>query len=237
MNIDETVGEFLVGLLVFGGGPTVIAYAIFRFLGEKWIESKFAAQLEHVRHAHAKELHELRKKLDGELNRIVKIQDREFSVLPEAWVHLQDALVATSIIVSLSRQYPDLSRMSPERLEEFASTSRLTKVHREELRKSNDKNKYYQDIIFWYDLHAAKEAYRAFHTFINKNSIFLRPELKCAFLKIDSIMWDALISREVGQESNDHKFWIDASRKMREDIEPSIKELEAQVQAVLHRGE
>lgn len=232
----QNVGDILVGLLVYGGGPTVIAYAVFRFLGEKWIESKFAVQLEAERHEHAKELQELKKNLDSQLSRIVKLQDREFTVLTEAWGLLQNALGEISALVSLFRQYPELSRLRPDRLTEFLSTSRLTAVHRDEVQNAEDKNKHYQDLIFWYDLHDAKNTWLKYRSYINKNSIFLRPELSDAFQKINGIMWDALVSREVGQEANDVKFWVEASRTMRDQMEPLSKELHSKVRNLL-RGE
>lgn len=229
----QTVGDVLVALLVYGGGPTAIAYGVFRYLGEKWIESKFSAQLEAERHEHAKELQGLKKKLDSELSRIVKLQDREFTVLAEAWELLQDALGEVSSLVSIVRQSPDLSRLSPERLEEFLSGSRLTEVHRSEVRAAPDKTKYYQDLIFWYDLNDAKRIWWKYRSYINKNSIFLRPQLSEAFQKINGVIWDALVSREIGEESKDIKFWVEASRKMREQTEPLMKELHERVRAVL----
>ena len=232
----QTVGDILVGLLVYGGGPTAIAYVVFRFLGVKWIESKFAAQLEAERHRHAKELQELKKRLDSELSRVIKLQDREFAVLTEAWDLLQDALGEVTALVSLFRQYPDLSRLSDERLTEWLAGSRLGDVHRNEVKGAADRNKHYQSLIFWYELHDAKNAWLKYRTYINKNSIFLRPELSDSFQKINGIMWDALVSREVGQEANDTKFWVEASQKMRNEITPLIEDLRKQVRELL-RGE
>jgi hypothetical protein len=103
-------------LVVYGGGAVAIAYAVFRFLGEKWIESKFAAQLEGEKHDHAVELQELKKKVDAELSRTIRAQDKEFTVLPEALGLLHDALDKLSILVAVFREQPDLRRMSaPER--------------------------------------------------------------------------------------------------------------------------
>jgi len=232
----QTVGDILVGLLVYGGGPTAVAYVVFRFLGEKWIESKFAAQLESERHKHAKELQELKNKLDSEFSRIVKLQDREFTVLTEAWDLLQDALDEVRALVSIVSQYPDISHLNAERLNEFLSDSRFSEVHKEEIRNATDRNKHYQQLIFWYDLHDAKKTCLKYRSYINKNSIFLRSELSDSFQKINGIMWDALLSREIGEEANDRKLWIEASREMREQSVPLQGELHTKVRELL-RGE
>jgi len=230
------VGDFVGSMILYGGGSAAVAYVIFRFLGEKWIESKFSAQLESVKHEHAVELQDLKKKIDAELSRTIKIQDQEFTVLPKAWGLLHEALGQLAVVVSMFRQYPDLSQMPKERLEEWAKGCRLTDVHKAELIAAPDKNKFYQSIIFWYELNDARNAWVHYRDFINRNSIFLRPALRDVFLKINGIMWDALISREVGHEANDYKMWGEASKKVRDEIEPLVKELEARVQAVLHTG-
>jgi len=229
----QSLGDFLVSLLIYGGGPTVIAYVMFRFLGEKWIENKFAKQLEAERHQHAKELHELKKRLDSELSRIVKLQDREFSVLTEAWDLLQDALGEVSALLSMFRQYPDLSRLTDARLEEFLKNSRLSEVHRYEVKSAPDRNKHYQQLIFWYDLHDAKKAWLKYRQFINKNSIFLRAELNEPFQKVNGLMWDALVSREVGEEASDMKMWMEGSQKLRTESGPLVEELREKVRAIL----
>jgi len=37
----------LIGnIVIYGGGAVAIAYVLFIFLGKKWIENKFATQLE-----------------------------------------------------------------------------------------------------------------------------------------------------------------------------------------------
>jgi hypothetical protein len=229
----QTFGDVLVGLLVYGGGPTAIAYVVFRFLGEKWIESKFAAELEIERHAHAKELQELKKKLDSELSRIVKLQDREFTVLADAWDLLQDALDHVINLVALFRQYPDLSRLNTPRLTEFLENSQLSAVHKAEVLCAEDKNKHYQELIFWYDLNTANRACWKYRSYISKNSIFLRPELSDLFERIDGVIRNAVISREVGEESGDKKFWVQEARNMHEDIRPLLADLRAKVREVL----
>lgn len=229
MNINE----ILVNVLTYGGGATAFAYLIFRYLGQKWIESKFAAQLELQRQEHAKELHELKKRLDAELSRIVKLQDREFTVVAEAWDLLQDALSHVGALVSFLQQYPDLSRLSDDRLDEVLEGSRFTNVHRQEVRDAEDRNHRYQQLVFWYNLHDAKLVWQKYRSYIRKNSVFLRQELGDSFEKINGIMWDALVSREIGHETNESEMWVQASQKMRNDLEPLLNELRIEVRKIL----
>ncbi|HKB58780.1 MAG TPA: hypothetical protein VKC56_01920 [Gallionellaceae bacterium] len=233
----QTIGEVLTGLLVYGGGPTAVAYLVFRFLAERWIESKFAAQLETERHEHQKELQELKKKLDSELSKIIKLQDREFSVLGEAWGLLHDALGKLNAIVAMFQEFPDLSRLTDEQLRGVLGSSKLSDAHQEEVRVAQDRNKRYQELLFWYDLHSAKTAWSRYRDYINKNDIFLRSELSDSFKKINGLMWNALVSRQVGQEANDVKFWVEASQTTHDEIQPLLDELRNKVRKLLRGDE
>lgn len=76
----------LVGLVLgAGGGVAIVAYALLRFFGEKWMNAKFEERLAAFKHAQEKELEELRYKINALLDRTVKLHQKEFDVIPEAW--------------------------------------------------------------------------------------------------------------------------------------------------------
>ena len=129
-----------------------------------------------------------------------------------------------------------MSLMGAQRLEEFIEGSPLSKAHKEELRQAHDKDKFYEEIIFWYELHDAKKAWHAYRNYIIRHSIFLRPELREVFVKIADIMWNTLISRQVGQQANDTAFWVEASQKVRNEVQPLVEKLEGLVHGVLQTG-
>ena len=235
--MPQTLGDLLTTVFTVGAIPTGIAWAFFRYLGQKWLENKFAAQLEIEKHEHAKELQELKRKLDAQLNRVNKLQDREFEVLRDAWDYLQDAEGHVSSLLSIMRSYPDLARLSPERFEEFLEKSRLSAVHRQEVRDAADRTDHYRDLIFWYDLHDAKQAYWKYRALVTKNAIFMRAEMCDLFERIAQVLWDGLISREIGEGAKDIKFWVQASGEMRAKLVPLIDELRATVRTALRQSE
>lgn len=235
--VPQTLGDLLSTVFAIGVVPTGIAWAFFRYLGQKWLENKFASQLEEEKHKHAKELQELKKKLDAQLSRINKLQDREFEVLRDAWDFLQDAEGHVSSLLSIMRSYPDLSKLSPDRFEEFLGGSRLSAVHQQEVRDATNKTQHYQALIFWYDLHDAKQAYWKYRALITKNTIFLRSEVSELFEKIAGVLWYGLISREVGEESKDVKFWVEASREMRDKLVPLMEELRETLRKALRESD
>ena len=226
----EQILTFLGKVLAYGGGAAAIAYLIFLFVGKKWIESQFQDRLEQSRHEHAKELEHLKFEITSLLNRVTTFHQKEFEVIPEAWSKLHEVLFRLRPFVAFFQQYPDLDHMTPERFEEFITQSRLRESEKNELRSSTEKTKYYQEQIFWHDYSDVRTAFSEFHAYVQKNRIFMSKDLGEQFSKIDGIMWDVLIKREVGHQAADQTMWVDASRQMRNEIEPMLKEIETLLQ-------
>ena len=123
--MENEIIRFLSKILAYGGGGAAVAYCIFSFLGKKWIENRFSKRLEEYRHAQYKELEELRFKITTLINKLTKIHEKEFEVLPKSWAMMQDALGQVSSLASVYQEFPDLNRMAEDELNEFLSNSRL----------------------------------------------------------------------------------------------------------------
>jgi hypothetical protein len=221
--METSILQFLGKVIAYGGGAAVVAYAIFTFLGKKWIEHELNKKLEQVRY-----------RINTLFSRVTKIHEKEFEVLPEAWYKMQDALGRISHLTSLFQQYPDLNQMSQSALEEFLEKSRLHKFEKQELLQASDKVSYYEDKIFWHELRDVEEAFWDFHNYIIKNKIFLSPDLQEQFTKIDDVMWSAIVERKVGHEANDREMWHKAYKKIKEEINPIRDVIEKLVQTRLH---
>jgi len=231
--MDEVIAQFIGKVVAYGGGSAVVAYAIFRFLGKKWIEGKFAERLETYKNELRKELEHTRYEINVLFSRINKIHEKEFELLPEAWCKMQEALGRISHFTSLIQQYPDLNRMSQTVLEEFLDKSRLHEFEKQELLQANDKVSYYGDKMFWHELRDVEEAFWDFHNFTIKNRVFLTPDLQEQFMKIDDIMWSAIVERKVGHEANDPEMWRKAYKKIKDEVDPIRNVIEKIVQARL----
>jgi hypothetical protein len=56
-------------IITAAGGGAVAAFALFRYLGSKWIENKFSQRMEQLRHTQALELQRLRVEIDSLLRK------------------------------------------------------------------------------------------------------------------------------------------------------------------------
>lgn len=226
----EVTLKFLVEMLAYGGGSAVVAYLLFQFLGKTWIENKFAQRLELHKHHQALEIQRLRVEIDSMLSGVIKLQDREFDVLPKAWEKLDEAHGLVTWLVAPMQSYPDLDRMNSQELAEFFSKSELTDSQRQRISAAAKRTNAYSDIIFWHRLNKVRTSIGALRDFVARNGIFLPPELKQKFTKVVELLWSSLTSKQVGVEANDYKLQIQGWEKIQTEIEPLYKSIESDIQ-------
>lgn len=225
--------NFLGQVLAYGGGGAVVAYLLFQYLGKKWIENKFEERLEVVRHQHAQELARLRVEIDSLLSGALKLQEKEFTVLPEAWARLDEAHGLVAWLVSPMQEYADVDRMTSVQLDEFLGGTGFTESQKDEVRTSYKKGDTYREIVFWHRSHRAKRAFRRLQSYIARNGIFLPSELRDKFVKISEVLWSAVVAKEVGHESKDWDMQSAGWKKIKDETEPLYKSIEADIQARL----
>jgi hypothetical protein len=77
---------------------SAVAWGYFQFIGKKWVEHRFSKDLEAFKGKKQKELEDYKSQQQQELerlrhrlsSRISKIHEKEFEVLPQAWLMLND---------------------------------------------------------------------------------------------------------------------------------------------------
>ena len=158
--------KFIGQVVLYGGGSAAIAFLLFSLLGKNLIESWFSKNLKSYEY-----------QINSLFNRVTKIHEKEFEVLPQAWGKLQDALSQVGQIASPLQSYPDFKWMSETEFQEFLETTKLRKHEKEELVAAPDRNKFYQEKIFWHELHDARSRINNLHNFLIYNKIFLSKDL------------------------------------------------------------
>jgi len=233
----ETFFQFIGELVLYCGGAVAIAYGLFVFLGKKWIENKFAARLQEYKAAQDKELEDVRYRIKSLFSRISKIHEREYEVLPIAWTKLHDARDYIGNLVSPLQQYTDFSNLKEAEIRSILIRSKWEEHQIQELMSANDKNKHFQEKIFWFRLNDAKSKFVDFRTYIIRNRIYLSQELKEQFNKADDLLWESLLMREIGEEGKDRKMISDSSKQLKENIDSIIEDIERLVQVRLKYNE
>lgn len=231
---DETLS--LLGLLVWGGGGGAgVAYLLFRFLGERWIENKFASRLERLRHEHARELERLRADVNAMLSATVRLQEKEFEVLSEAWGRLFAAMAHVQSVVSPMQQYADVDRMSEDQLREFLDGTEFTKWQKDEILSASNKGEVYRNLDIRYRTIEARSKLSDFQWYVERNSVFLSAGVREKFERAEEMLRHATISKEVGGEARDFAMQHDAWRQLSEEFKPLYEETKLAVQKRLGR--
>jgi hypothetical protein len=231
--VDEIL-SFFGAVVVYGGGGAAVAFLVFKHLGKGWIDARFSERLEAFKHEQAKELQRLKVEVESLLSGALKIQEREFMVLPEAWQKLNEAYSLTSWVVSPVQQYPEVGRMADDQLEEFLSSSELLESQRKRVRESSDRNKTFVEIITWYRLNRAKKAVSELQQYTVSHGLFLPPPLKQQFAEMRPILWASLTSLEVGRQANDYKMQGEAWKQLEEKGMPLHVAIEKSIAQRLH---
>lgn len=231
--MPDALLKFIGEVLAYGGGAAAVAYLVFQHFGSKWIENRFAERLNDLKHDHDKELQRLRVEIDSMLNGTLKLQEREFQYLPEAWQKLDEAHGLVSWLVSPMQEYPDLDRMTPSQLEEFLAATEFSESQKEELKEAGSKLRAYQDMVFWYRLSKVKAAIAELNNVVARNGIFFPSDIKTKFANISEMLWAAVISKEVGHEVKDYKMQNEGWKKIKEEAEPLYRSIESDIQSRL----
>jgi hypothetical protein len=129
------MSTWLHDLLVVGGPAIVVALALGRWLVPKWIDQLLQIRLERFKSEQQKEIERLRHRLSS---RISKIHEKEFEVLPKAWLMLNDLRGSVALALDMTmKSYPDFRTLPDLQFEEFLSVTpatRLSDYQRQELR-------------------------------------------------------------------------------------------------------
>jgi hypothetical protein len=236
MNAVDQVLRFLGEVVLYGGGSAAVAFLLFQFLGKGWIDARFAERLEAFKHEQAKELQRMKVEVESVLSGALKLQDREFTVLPDAWHKLNEAYSVTGWVVSPLQQFPGIGRLADDELREFLASSDLLETQKARVKASEprDRDKTYQDLIFWHRMGRAKKAVGELQNYVTSQGLFLPPPLKQQFSDMLPLLWAALSSKEVGHEAEDYKMQSDAWKELQEKGEPLHKAIEKALEERLH---
>lgn len=187
----------LVALLGGVGAVAAACFGLFKWLGERWLESKFQTRLEAFKHEQQKELEELRFRINSLFDRTIKLHQREFEVLPEAWSRLVVAHGAVEHLIYGLRSFPDIDAMEPDRLEEFLSETNLSAHQKDELKNANPKLAYYRKFIEEEIISDCRNNLMEFNNYLGQHGIFLHPEINVKFHGLNGLIRAAYSEHDV----------------------------------------
>lgn len=232
----EQIFVWFGGVIAVGGSTAAVAFGLFKLLGTKWIEARFAERLESFRHEQAKELARLRVEVDSAVNGALKLQEREFAALPELWGKISAAYGEVLSLASPFQSYPNVGAMTDQELSEFLQASSLTKSHRDELLSAHPtaRDDAYQRIIFWYRLREARRAMVLLEGCLRDHALFLQSWMKQECRSLCELLYGVLDGLQVAHEVNDFKLRASNWERLNADAPALIDALEQRFSERLH---
>jgi len=233
MSTDK-IFSFLGQVIIFGGGSVGVAYLVFTYLGKKWIDNKFEKRLTKFDHELNLQIEQYKFEINSLFNRISKIHEKEFEVLPTMWLKLVEAMGKVSQLTDPSQQYPELNKMSKAEIEELLSEINLYDSQKDKIRNAKDKTKNYTKSIFLLNLVEANTFVYDFHNYLIFNKIFLSHDLFEKFSQIDLLLRNSLMELEIPEGTEDDIRLLETFSKITDGSKELIKEIEYQIQKRLH---
>jgi hypothetical protein len=230
---------------------SVAAWGYFEFVGKKWVEHRFSRDLEAFKGEQQKELEAYKSQQQEELERLLhrlssrisKIHEKEFKVLPQAWLMLNDLRGAVQRALDLTmKPYPGFRNFSQAKLEEFLKSEPvnwLTEYQKEELRKASSSEKqerYYMDALQSHYLDEAHNKHQKFLNYLIEHQIFMTDELREKFYGAERALFSALTSYSIGK-GNDHELVRSGQEEMLTNMQARIDEVDKAVQKRLRYEE
>jgi hypothetical protein len=220
--------------------------AIFKWSGQKWVERILSrdlerfkgeqqTQLEGFKAEQQKELERLRHLLS---TRVSKIHEKEFEVLPQAWLMLNRVRGAVTRAVDLTmKPHPNFKGFSDAKLDAFLNSdevSWLSENQKYELRNANDKTNYYMDALKSNYIDVANEEHRVFLNYLIEHRIFMTEDLRAKFYAAQTALFSALTSYSVGTSAGNSELVLKGQEEMLNNMQGRVDDVERAIQARLH---
>ena len=222
MELPNWIGQVLVA----GGGGAAIAFGLFKFFGQNWIK-----------HQLAKDLELAKSEISFHAAKRLKLHDKEYEVFPEIWARLSDAKATLQAALMEFRTMPDFNRISDEDFRKWLESTDLEDEEKAEMIASTDRMSLFNRILDYRSLWRAEESFFEFQTYLQKNRIFLSPDIREKFDEIKNLLRKAWAARKTdvrlaGQDGS-IDFLTKALDIFNVEVEPLMGELEDIIQGKL----
>lgn len=198
--------DYFWAFVAAGGGGAVIAFAVVRGFGEKWLDSKFAGRLQDLRHEHERQMEIVRLETSRSLDRSARLSEREFEVSAEAWALVFEAFARTMGALPGYRQHDDFAHLSDELARVVADKNGFEPWEVDELigRPQQERNSYFNERKRAHELRDARIAVRDASNYLARKALFLEKAVHTQLDAFVGLAWKAIIAREIIMEVGPH---------------------------------
>lgn len=228
------ISDWLWDLFRIGVPSVGAAVLVFKAFGDHWMNSHFETQLQNLKHEQQKELEDVRLSIQLMHGRVTKIHEREFEVLPKAWLMIHSAYGEVANVLKLTLiSYPNLDLMSAAEVDELLTKTTLAQWQKDELKQSKQRSQYYKSAYERIQSDNAHHLLLDLNNFLVQHRIFMGAGVGDKFRDTMKKLNSALINYEVGHEAKDRDL-KEKSYSTMKDMDGHLAEIESQIQKRLH---
>ena len=222
MEINDWIGQAILNAIIF----ISILFLFLRFFLKNWIKYQFNKNLEQAK-----------SEISFYATERLSLHNKEYEVFPEIWSRLIDAEVSLQAALMEFRTMPDLNSMEDDNFKKWLGRIDLEDDEKDAMLEADDRMSLFNRILDRRHLRKAEEAFLEFQMYLQKNRIFLSPEIKERFDKIKDLLRKAWAARTTdvrlqGQAS--HVDFLDKALDiLNDEVEPLMLEIENIIQGKL----
>jgi len=226
--MENELLSILGKLVLYAGGGAAIAVGVFQFLGKSYIDHKFAARLEALKHDQNVIVAKLKVEIDSMLSGALKFQEREFDVLPGVWDKLYQASAHINWFTSRASFATRVTDMEDFQFEEWVETLEFSAMHKGELHRAQpeDRQGLFEQLDFIYKTSKVRKVFGEYQQYLQANAIFFPLDLKTKLAKIEDALWQQIADREALKQMKDWGLEKDPATTFEKVIPPLRDEVE-----------
>ena len=130
------------------------------------------------------------------IDRAVKLNEKQYQILPEAWSLLSKAHGATYTALHNYINFPDINDLSADELSAFLDSKELSISQKEKIKQSQNKNLDYRNGISWCYVQAADKACVEYLNYLIINGIFIEQAILDKMTAASSKLRNAVTFRQ-----------------------------------------
>lgn len=173
-----------------------VAFALFKWLGGKWLENKFAERLQNLKSEQDQAIRIVQSTIDREMHRAKKLYDNEFTALSDSWRLLRAAYdISAGTIASMTT---NVAHMNSEELERYLTKRGMEEWQRNELQELTGETRQdeYSKWSEWQRLIECQKKWRECQQQIDSTSIFFPAGFTEKFRSINDLICTSNIEYE-----------------------------------------
>lgn len=210
----------------------------------KWLDNRFAQKLQEANQAFQRQLRETEQKhdvlvrhlqssIDREFDRATRLHTEEFKALSRGWNVVHEAYWRTRQATARGYSVHDFSQMEPGQADPFIRNHAELENRQKDtllaIERPQDRNEQYRRWWWWIQYQNCEKARMKLVMFIDRNAIFMRPEIREVFDRLQRLISDALIELQMRIQGTRGEGTFDRSAALVAAEGPIYKDLEAKI--------